>query len=137
MIAVAASLFAAVVVAPHAQAGRHAKGCSPGGSATAVSWARHRNMLALVDSVLLGGAPALKSAMPCWHITIRGRPDPHRRCGILVFANPIQLADRFQVSPGAARLEIERLGAFTCVSLQQRDAPRSEAASAGRRGIVR
>jgi hypothetical protein len=31
-------------------------------------------MLVMVDSVLLGGAPALKSAMPCWHITIRGRP---------------------------------------------------------------
>ncbi len=72
--AAAMLLAAAVVFASHALAARRAHGCSPGGSPTAVNWARHRHMLALVDSVLLGGAPALKSAMPCWHITIRGRP---------------------------------------------------------------
>jgi hypothetical protein len=74
LIVATALLAAAPVVAPHALAARHADGCARGGSPTAVSWARHRHMLAIVDSVLLGGAPALKSAMPCWHITIRGRP---------------------------------------------------------------
>jgi hypothetical protein len=31
-------------------------------------------MTALVDSVLLSGAPALRSEMPCWAIGLRGRP---------------------------------------------------------------
>ena len=73
-VAAAVLLFAAAVAAPHAQGSRQAHGCAPGGSPTAVSWARDRHMLVIVDSVLLGGAPALKSAMPCWHVTIRGRP---------------------------------------------------------------
>lgn len=60
--------------APHARAAHHVPGCRPGGSQHGVSWARHRHMMALVDSVLLGGAPALQAAMPCWHITVRGRP---------------------------------------------------------------
>ena len=74
LIAAIALLAAAVVFTSHALGARHARGCSPNGSPTAASWARHRHMLVMVDSVLLGGAPALKSAMPCWHITIRGRP---------------------------------------------------------------
>jgi hypothetical protein len=37
-------------------------------------WAASRHMTVFVDSVLLGGAPALKSAMPDWRIAIRGRP---------------------------------------------------------------
>ena len=31
-------------------------------------------MTVLVDSVLLGAAPGLRPAMPCWRVSVRGRP---------------------------------------------------------------
>jgi hypothetical protein len=37
-------------------------------------WAAPKRMTVFVDSVLLGGAPALRSAMPDWHVNVRGRP---------------------------------------------------------------
>lgn len=38
------------------------------------AWARRRRMTVLVDSVMLGGVPALKATMPCWRVAARGRP---------------------------------------------------------------
>lgn len=71
----AAILLSVVVIpAPHARAAREVPGCRPGGAGAGVTWARQRHLMTLVDSVLLGGEPALKAAMPCWHITVRGRP---------------------------------------------------------------
>jgi hypothetical protein len=37
-------------------------------------WAQRRRMSVLVDSVLLGGLPALRGAKPCWRVHGRGRP---------------------------------------------------------------
>jgi hypothetical protein len=37
-------------------------------------WLRPRRMTALVDSVLLSGASALRNRRPCWRVGIRGRP---------------------------------------------------------------
>jgi hypothetical protein len=37
-------------------------------------WAERRRMSVLVDSVLLGGLPALREAKPCWRVHGRGRP---------------------------------------------------------------
>ena len=44
------------------------------GPDAAPAWARPRSMTVVVDSVLLGGAPALRSARPCWRVRAIGRP---------------------------------------------------------------
>jgi hypothetical protein len=55
----------------------HGPQCKPhhsGGNALP-AWARPRRMTVLTDSVLLGAAPALRAARPCWRVTTLGRPD--------------------------------------------------------------
>jgi hypothetical protein len=54
----------------------HGPQCKPhhrGASSTA-DWARPRSMTVVTDSVLLGGAPALRARRPCWHVATAGRP---------------------------------------------------------------
>ncbi len=41
----------------------------------APAWARPRRMTVLTDSVLLGAAPTLRAARPCWRVATFGRPD--------------------------------------------------------------
>jgi hypothetical protein len=54
----------------------HGKQCRPHhhGAKGMPGWARPRRMTVLVDSVLLGGSPALRRARPCWRVHSRGRP---------------------------------------------------------------
>jgi hypothetical protein len=54
----------------------HGPQCRPHhrGSVADASWARPRRMTVLTDSVLLGGAPALRAARPCWRVGTFGRP---------------------------------------------------------------
>ena len=49
-------------------------GVVPTAQAAGPPWAAPGRMTVFVDSVLLGGAPALISAMPDWRVNIRGRP---------------------------------------------------------------
>jgi hypothetical protein len=55
----------------------HGPQCKPHhqGSASMSDWARPRRMTVLTDSVLLGAAPSLRAARPCWRVATRGRPD--------------------------------------------------------------
>jgi hypothetical protein len=55
----------------------HGPQCKPyhRGSPSMPDWARPRQMAVLTDSVLLGGAPALRAARPCWRVATYGRPD--------------------------------------------------------------
>jgi hypothetical protein len=71
------------------------------GGARAPRWIRQHRMTVLVDSVLLGGAPQLRRAMPCFHETVRGRP-----------ALMIRVADReLRVEhPRVAKLVVVALG---------------------------
>jgi len=48
--------------------------CRPSTSTAAPSWERQRRMTVLVDSVLLGSMPGVRSALPCWRISQYGRP---------------------------------------------------------------
>jgi hypothetical protein len=55
----------------------HGPQCRPyhrDATAAAPAWARPRRMTVLTDSVLLGGAPALRAAKPCWRVATVGRP---------------------------------------------------------------
>lgn len=54
----------------------HGLPCKPfaHGAKSSPYWARQRHMSVLVDSVLLGGTPALRNAKPCWRVHARGRP---------------------------------------------------------------
>ena len=55
----------------------HGPQCKPHhrGGAGEAGWARPRRMSVLTDSVLLGGAPSLREARPCWRVGTYGRPD--------------------------------------------------------------
>jgi hypothetical protein len=54
----------------------HGPQCKPyhRGSASMPDWARPQRMAVLTDSVLLGGAPTLRAARPCWRVGTYGRP---------------------------------------------------------------
>jgi hypothetical protein len=69
-------------------------GVVPTAQAAGAPWAKPRRMTVFVDSVLLGGAPALVSAMPDWRVNIRGRPAMMIRA-----ANAELLASGDSVSP--------------------------------------
>jgi hypothetical protein len=82
---VAATVAALAVLAPTAAARiddnnyttfLHGPQCRPyhRDSAAAPAWARPRRMTVLTDSVLLGGAPAMRAAKPCWRVATMGRP---------------------------------------------------------------
>jgi hypothetical protein len=55
----------------------HGPQCKPHhrGDASDAGWARPRRMSVLTDSVLLGAAPSLRAARPCWRVATYGRPD--------------------------------------------------------------
>jgi hypothetical protein len=55
----------------------HGPQCKPHhrGGAGMAAWARPRRMTVLTDSVLLGAAPSLRAARPCWRVGTYGRPD--------------------------------------------------------------
>jgi hypothetical protein len=53
--------------------GTRCRAHSPGGS-DLPRWAGKRRATVLVDSVLLGGLPALRAKRPCWRIASFGRP---------------------------------------------------------------
>jgi hypothetical protein len=55
----------------------HGPQCKPHhrGGAGMAAWARPRRMTVLTDSVVLGAAPSLRAARPCWHVAAYGRPD--------------------------------------------------------------
>ena len=54
----------------------HGPQCRPHhvGAASLPGWARGRQMTVLTDSVLLGAAPTLRAARPCWRVGTYGRP---------------------------------------------------------------
>lgn len=72
----AAALSVACSAAAGADEGARAARCTPGTAppATAPGWLRQRRMTVLVDSVLLGGTPALRRRFPCWRVRQVGRP---------------------------------------------------------------
>jgi hypothetical protein len=59
----------------HAPAVGARSGCGDAHRAVKLpAWARERRATVLVDSVLLGGFPALRSRRPCWRVAMYGRP---------------------------------------------------------------
>jgi hypothetical protein len=74
--ALVAPALAAGALAPAPSTARRPQRCHrrPPPHASLPGWGTKRRMTVLVDSVLLGGAPALRRAMPCWRISVRGRP---------------------------------------------------------------
>jgi lysophospholipase L1-like esterase len=65
--------------APPAVAAEHrerARACDAGSTPapSAPGWLRQRRMTVLVDSVLLGGMPAVRRRFGCWRVTKVGRP---------------------------------------------------------------
>jgi hypothetical protein len=78
--AVAAALASVLLLAPAAANDYsqllHGPQCKPfeRGAEDQPYWAHRRRMSVLVDSVLLGGLPALREARPCWRVRGRGRP---------------------------------------------------------------
>jgi hypothetical protein len=73
---VAAVLLVAPAVSPGSATAARADGCNahrPGVSSLP-PWARKRRATVLVDSVLLGGFPAVRARRPCWRTVKYGRP---------------------------------------------------------------
>jgi lysophospholipase L1-like esterase len=70
LVAVQATTAEAPAVRPGAAACPH----RPAADSSLPGWLRPRRMTVLVDSVLLGGMPALRSRRPCWRVRMRGRP---------------------------------------------------------------
>ena len=64
------------MASPEVSAVRGAERCAaPSPDRAALpGWARARRATVLVDSVLLGGFPALRAARPCWRVSMYGRP---------------------------------------------------------------
>lgn len=69
-VAALALAFAATVGTSESS---HARRCAPA-SPDAPRWLRQRRMTVFVDSVLLGGTPALRRRFACWRVRRTGRP---------------------------------------------------------------
>ena len=73
---VAATVLLAFAVFPGSLTAARGDRCGvkrPGGS-DLPPWARKRRATVLVDSVLLGGFPAVRARRPCWQVVKYGRP---------------------------------------------------------------
>lgn len=70
-----------------------AKACARAVPDAAPRWVRRQRMTVLVDSVLLGGLPALRSRMSCWRPRKFGRP------ALMVKAAERELRARRRVAP--------------------------------------
>ena len=68
--------FAVPARSVDASGARGPDGCGDASKVTpsAPRWFTQRRMTLLVDSVLLGGVPALRREMPCWRVSKQGRP---------------------------------------------------------------
>jgi hypothetical protein len=115
-------VLAALADRPGSSSARRAHRCAPL-SHQLPRWARKRQMTMLVDSVLLSGAPAMRPAMRCWRIGMRGRPalmiriaehelrTAHRRVAPLVVVglgyNSLWERGRHRYSYWAARFDRE------------------------------
>lgn len=75
-VASCACVYVLAVGTTHASAVERARKCGAAAPRTAKlpGWVRKRRATVLVDSVLLGGFPAVRSRRPCWRVTKFGRP---------------------------------------------------------------
>jgi lysophospholipase L1-like esterase len=74
LVAALVAVLAATAEAPAVRPGAAACPHRPAADSSVPGWLRPRRMTVLVDSVLLGGMPALRSRRPCWRVRMRGRP---------------------------------------------------------------
>ena len=73
---VAAAVLLSAAGFPGSMTAGHGDRCSVHrqGDSKLPPWARKRRATVVVDSVLLGGFPALRARRPCWHVVKYGRP---------------------------------------------------------------
>ena len=74
MCALAAAPLLALLTPPTNTPGAQRPRCQQAAPRKLPAWARKRRATVLVDSVLLGGFPALRSGRPCWRVVRYGRP---------------------------------------------------------------